>query len=79
MVKPGPTFNQLLAKYDGKKVVLRDRPTKKTTEQNVPKGDATSIPYSSGDARILSTLLLIVDILSYSNMEWYDDEPLVHA
>jgi hypothetical protein len=28
-IKVGPTFNQLLAKYVGKKVVLRDRPTKK--------------------------------------------------
>jgi hypothetical protein len=29
LVKDGPTFDQLLAKYDGKKTVLCDRPTKK--------------------------------------------------
>ena len=29
LLKAGPTFDQLLAKYAGKKVVLRDRPTKK--------------------------------------------------
>jgi hypothetical protein len=29
LVKASPTFNQLLAKYAGKKVVLCDRPTKK--------------------------------------------------
>jgi hypothetical protein len=23
--------------------------------------------------------LLIIDVLSCSNMEWYDDEPMVHA
>jgi hypothetical protein len=28
---------------------------------------------------ILSTCLLIVDILSYSNVEWYDNKPVVHA
>jgi hypothetical protein len=28
LVKAGPTLNQLLAKYAGKKVVLRDRPIK---------------------------------------------------
>jgi hypothetical protein len=43
------------------------------------KSDATSITYSFCDARILSTHLLIVDILSCSNMEWYDDELMVHA
>jgi hypothetical protein len=44
-----------------------------------PKGDATSLVYSSYDGRILSTHLFIVDILSYSNMKWYDDELMVHA
>jgi hypothetical protein len=34
---------------------------------------------TSCHARMLSTHLLIVDILSCSNMEWYDDEPMVHA
>ena len=29
LVKAGPTFDQLLAKYAGKKTVLRDWPTKK--------------------------------------------------
>jgi hypothetical protein len=29
LVKAGPTFGQLLAKYAGKKAALRDRPTKK--------------------------------------------------
>jgi hypothetical protein len=48
-------------------------------KQNGSKGDATSIVYSSCDARMLSTHLLIVDILSCSNMEWYDDEPMVCA
>jgi hypothetical protein len=28
---------------------------------------------------MLLTHLLIVDVLSYSNMEWYDDEPMVYA
>jgi hypothetical protein len=28
---------------------------------------------------MLSTHLLIVDVLSCSNMKWYDDEPMVHA
>ena len=48
-------------------------------KQNGPKGNATSIAYSSHDVRILSTRLLIVGILSYSNVEWYDDEPVVHT
>jgi hypothetical protein len=39
-------------------------------KQNGPKDDVESIAYSSSDARILSTRLLIVDILSYSNLEW---------
>jgi hypothetical protein len=33
----------------------------------------------SSDARILSTCLPIIDMLSCSNVEWYDDEPMVHA
>jgi hypothetical protein len=48
-------------------------------KQNGPKSDATSIAYSSCDVRMLSTHLLIVDILSCSNMEWYDDELMVCA
>jgi hypothetical protein len=48
-------------------------------KQNNPKGNATSIAYSSHDVRIVSTRILIVDLLSYSNIEWYDDEPVVHA
>jgi hypothetical protein len=48
-------------------------------KQNGPKGNATSIAYSSCDAKMLSTRLLIVDILSYSKMGWYDDEPMVYA
>jgi hypothetical protein len=75
LVKAGPTFDQLLAKYASKKAVLRDRPT------NKPRSPAkTKRPdvYSSCDARILSTHLLIIDILSCSNMEWYDDEPIVY-
>jgi hypothetical protein len=48
-------------------------------KQNGPKGDATSIAYSSCDARMFSTRLLVIDMLSYSNMEWYDDEPMIHT
>jgi hypothetical protein len=48
-------------------------------KQNGPKGDTTSIAYSSCDASMLSSRLLIVDILFCSNMEWYDDEPMVYA
>jgi hypothetical protein len=48
-------------------------------KQNGPKGNATSIAYSYSDARILPTHLLIVNILSYSNMKWYDDEPMIHT
>jgi hypothetical protein len=48
-------------------------------KQNDPKGDAADIAYSSSDAMILSSCLLIVDILSCSNVEWYDDEPMAHA
>jgi hypothetical protein len=82
LVKVDPTFDQLLSKYTSKKVVLCDRPTKKPghlLKQNGPKGDATSIAYSSCDARMLYMCLLIVDILSCSNMECYDDEPMVCA
>jgi hypothetical protein len=31
------------------------------------------------DVRIPSIYLLIGDMFSYSNMEWYDDELVVHA
>jgi hypothetical protein len=48
-------------------------------KQNGTKDDATSIAYSSCHARMLSTHLLIVDVLSCSNMELYNDEPMVHA
>jgi hypothetical protein len=34
---------------------------------------------TSRDAMILSTRQLIIDILPCSNIEWYDDEPMVHA
>jgi hypothetical protein len=43
-------------------------PINKTIEQNSPKGNITSIAYSSCDDRMLSTCLLIVDILYCSNM-----------
>jgi hypothetical protein len=48
-------------------------------KQNSLKDDTTSIACSSCHARMLPTHLLIVDVLSCSNMEWYDDEPMVHA
>jgi hypothetical protein len=48
-------------------------------EKNGLKDDATSIACSSCHARMLPTHLLIVDVLCCSNMEWYDDEPMVHA
>jgi hypothetical protein len=54
-------------------------PLKQNDRIKRPESDAAGIAYSSSDARILSTRLLIVDILSYSNVEWYDDEPMVHA
>jgi hypothetical protein len=37
------------------------------------------IAYSSSDVGILSTHLLIINILSCSNVERYNDELLVHA
>jgi hypothetical protein len=63
------------------KVVPCNRPTKQLRSptkaihlnKNGPKGDTTSIVYSSCDARIFSTRL------SCSNVEWYDDEPMVYA
>jgi hypothetical protein len=52
-----------------------------TPKQNGPKDDTTSIDYSSisSDATILSIRLLIVNMLSCSNVEWYDNEPVVHT
>ena len=50
-----------------------------TGKQNGPKGDTTSIAYSSYETRVLFTRLLIVGILSCSNMEWYDAESMVHV
>jgi hypothetical protein len=45
-------------------------PLKQNGRIKRPERNATSITYSSYDTRILSTHLLIVDALSYSNMEW---------
>jgi hypothetical protein len=75
----------LLSKNASKKTVPRDRSTKKPRspaktkrQQNGPKGDATSITCSSYETRVVSNYLFIVGILSYSNMEWHDDESMVH-
>jgi hypothetical protein len=46
---------------------------------NGPIDDTTSITYSFSGVGILFTRLLIVDKLFYSNVEWYADEPVVHA
>jgi hypothetical protein len=48
-------------------------------DKNDPKGDTTSIAYSFYETRVLSTYLLIVGILSCSNIEWHDDESMVHV
>jgi hypothetical protein len=82
LVKVDPTFDQLLSKYARTKVVLCDHQQRNPghpLKQNDPKSDATSIAYSSCDVRMLSTRLLIIDILFCSNMEWYDNEPMVYA
>jgi hypothetical protein len=86
LIKANPTFDQLLFKNTSKKTVLRDWSTKKPRSpaktkrvKNGLKGDTTSIAYSSYETRVLSTRLLIVGILSCSNMEWYDDESMTHV
>jgi hypothetical protein len=85
LIKADSTFDQLLSKNASKKTVPRDRSTKKPRspaktkrQQNGPKGDATSITCSSYETRVVSNYLFIVGILSYSNMEWHDDESMVH-
>jgi hypothetical protein len=80
LVKAGPTLDQLLSKYATRRsfyVIGQQRNLGHLLKQNGLKGDATSITYSSCDVRMFSTRLLIVDILFCSNMEWYDDEPMV--
>jgi hypothetical protein len=86
LIKADSTFDQLLSKNASKKIVPRDRSTKKprspakTKRSNkmAQKGDATNIACSSYETRVLSTHLFIVGILSYSNVEWHDDESMVH-
>jgi hypothetical protein len=68
LVKAGPTSDQLFSKYASKKGVLRSA-----------NRETLVIAYSFCDAMILSTRLIFVGILSYSNVEWYDDEPMVHT
>jgi hypothetical protein len=78
LVKAGLTFDQLVAKYTGKTPFYatgQQRNLGHPLKQNSPKDDATSIAYSLYHGRMLCTHLLIVDVLSCSNMEWYDDEP----
>jgi hypothetical protein len=60
-------------------VISQQRNPGHPLKQNGPKGVIASITYSSSDARKLFTHVLIVDILSYSNVERYDDEPMVLA
>lgn len=48
-------------------------------KQNGPKVNTASTSYSYNDVGIPSIHLLIVNILSCSNVERYDDEPMVHA
>jgi hypothetical protein len=60
-------------------VIGQQRNLGQLLKQNGPKGGTTIITYSSSDARILFTRLLIVDILFCSNMERYDDESSVLA
>jgi hypothetical protein len=61
-------------------VIGQQRNPGQMLKQNAPKGGTASIAYPSisSDVRILSTRILIVDMLSCSNVEWYDDEPMVH-
>jgi hypothetical protein len=56
-------------------VIRQQRNLGHPLKQNSPKGNATSIIYSSCDVRMVSTHLLIVDVLSCSDMEWYDVDP----
>jgi hypothetical protein len=51
---------------------------KRNGRKNDPKGDAASIACSSYETRVLFTRLFIVGILSYSNVEWNNDESMVH-
>jgi hypothetical protein len=48
-------------------------------KQNGLKVNTASTTYSYNDAGIPSIRLPIVNILSYSSVERYDDEPMVHA
>jgi hypothetical protein len=85
LIKADSTFDQLLSKNASKKTVPRDRSTEKPRSpaktkrpKNDPKGDAASIACSSYETRVLFTRLFIVGILSYSNVEWNNDESMVH-
>jgi hypothetical protein len=82
LVNVGPTFDQLSSKYASKKVVLsigQQRNPDHPLKQNGPKGNVASIAYSSSDDWILSIRPLIINILSCSNVEWYNDELVIHA